>query len=310
MIRAIPARSASCDWVKPRATRKTRSGDVAGASYAAVLVMDTTAIKIERRTAPRHTSSSTAFTEPLTLVVGALDPIWQVLQPEHPCYAMFEWAHRWQESWGPNQHASYWSVHLRQFPRVAAKPSRTGLMASRAAFWLRDGYSQSQIATALGYGVGRAPKALWPRAKDYADWLENADVLVRQIKFQENLNGLELVAFHEQLVAVGVEVAGGRLRPEEAGLHVTTDPPMVDPDSENAAEEARRAVRRRWRTPRVVTTAEKALAPFGLPEPFSEGLLYTEVDRNHVAGAERALHQETPFHGKTMGKSVSHPGGF
>ena len=174
-------------------------------------------------------------------------------------------------------------------PRRLAAGVREGdqhrLSGSRAAVWQRDGYSQVQIAEALRYRKDGAPKSLWRRAGDYADWLEQADHVERQADLQwSDLDAFDLVAWFELLYASSVDPSI-----DTGGLRFDTGTPVVDPSAPDAAEQARRWVRRKWRTPRVVTMDEWAQAPFGLPERLSEAILYSPVERQRVERAEQAL---------------------
>ena len=165
-------------------------------------------------------------------------------------------------------------------------------MAARVAIW-RRGYSRAQIEAALGYSSGDAPKALWRRAADYADFLEEVagggDQIALQAEYQQgDLDGPGLVAMLEELYAASVDPS------IPSPIRIDTGAPVVDPSAPDAADQARRLVRRRWRTPRVVTLAEWDRAKFGLPEPFSEALLYRELDRRRVAQADQELRAQPP----------------
>lgn len=220
----------------------------------------------------RLQSVSTADSYPtLALLTGALDPsVWQEVEPTAADYMRWHGARVRQADWGAQTHSWYWSEHLCLWPRTAHRAQGTGLAASYAARWLRDGYSQGQIARALGYAHTRnAPKSLWLRAADYRDWLDREAPTIRT-------NGLGAVVVLEDGYADGAR----RQWPD-------------DPDAE---DRARRYVRERWRTPRVVTVDEWEATKFGMPEPFSEQLISASPGLDQIGRAEEALRAEQPFH--------------
>jgi hypothetical protein len=225
----------------------------------------------------------------LALITGSLDYlVWQQLTLGDKRYPMFRWALMWQDEWSSGEHLTFWQTHLPEWPRVRAKPSSTGLMARPAAIWMREGYSRSQIAQALGYKPGNAPKALWRRAKDYRDWLRKQPVM--------RPDGLGAVEALEDAHAAGVEIQAGRRKPEGLSFYTLSDPPIVDLEAPDAAEQARRWVRHRFRSPRVVTLREWEESPFGWPESISTRLLYSQGEVERIMRAERELKAQRPYH--------------
>lgn len=221
----------------------------------------------------------------LALVTGALEPAWQTLDAEHADYDRWHGVGRYQEEWSRQMHSWYWREHLRLWPHIRGRATTTGLMAAHTAIWRRQGYSRTQIEAALGYRPNGAPKSLWRRAGDYQDWLASADFLERQADYQlGDIDGLRLIAWHEELYAGSVDPSI-----PTGGLRLETGLPVVDPSAPDAADQARRWVRRRWRTPRVIALDGWGRVPFGLPEPFSEAILYDEFDRQKVAQAAERL---------------------
>lgn len=255
---------------------------------------DAAAMRTDLRGEPTPGLKGGGYGPELALITGALDPAWRHLAPEHPAYGRWYGAWRLQEEWTPETHYWVWSAFLADWPRESGRATSTGLAASRAAVWQRDGYSQVQIAEALRYRKDGAPKSLWRRAGDYADWLEQADHVERQADLQwSDLDAFDLVAWFELLYASSVDPSI-----DTGGLRFDTGTPVVDPSAPDAAEQARRWVRRKWRTPRVVTMDEWAQAPFGLPERLSEAILYSPVERQRVERAEQALRAQAPYHAR------------
>lgn len=240
------------------------------------------------KTDPGLTGPSTAlWTPPLALLTSIPDPpgegcsTWQQLTIDHSRYKPFRYALMWQDDWDYVEHLTWWQTHLELWPRVSAKPSRIGFLVRHAAFWLRAGYSQKQVGLALGYKPGNAPKSLWRHATEYRDWLERSAPKVRP-------DSLEAVAALEDMMATGVEVRSGR---QSAEPYVLSTQTFADPNA------ARRYVRRRWRTPRVVTVGEWHREPFGWPaEDISVGLLYGEFDLRVIERAEQRLAEVEPYH--------------
>jgi hypothetical protein len=101
-------------------------------------------------------------------------------------------------------------------------------------------------------------------------------------------DGIEAVAELEDWFALGAEIQAGRVEPG--------DHPYVLSTVTNDPEEARRYVRRRWRTPRVVTVEEWGCDPFGWPEPISTQLLYGDLDLQLIERAEQRLREQDPYH--------------
>lgn len=203
--------------------------------------------------------------EPLALITGAPDFHWQKLTPEHPRYQMFVGPFLLQEEWDWRTHAYFWETHIEEWPRKAHKLSSTGLKARHAALWIRAGYSKVQIEAALGYSRDGAPRSLWDRADDYADWLRRQPMLRPE--------GHGAVQRLEDAFAAG-----------------------VDPAAPGAAEQARRYVRRHYRAPRVVSFAEWTTSPFGFPEYISTRALYGEPEAKLIERAETEL-RATDLHG-------------
>lgn len=54
-------------------------------------------------------------------------------------------------------------------------------------------------------------------------------------------------------------------------------------------------MRHRWRTPRVVTLAEREEQPWGLPDPYSEALLYPEHEHRLMTEAAARIESQAPF---------------
>ena len=165
---------------------------------------------------------------------------------------------------------TYWQTHLQEWPRKPNKVTETGLIARHAALWLTAGYSKRQISEALGYKAG-ATKSIWLRAADYQEWLDRQPI---------KPTDLGAVAAFEDMAAAGTESA-------------------------HAAEAARVAVRRIYRTPRVVMFEEWERSPFGWPEPISNELLYGEVERKTIEEAARKLRAENAFLGSGSIVSVA-----
>lgn len=224
----------------------------------------------------------------LALVTGSLDLVWEPVKPGDDDYMRWFGAWRLQNQWDFNLHHWYWSQHLSLWRRRAGRQSSTGLAASYAARWLREGFSQRQIASVLGYArTADAPTALWRLAADYQDYLQRAPFL--------RVDGPESVAMLEQAYVEGVKIARGEQRPEEGGtMYAQTN--AVDVHAEDAVDQVRRHVRQKWRSPRVATLAEWEQESFAMPEPFSEGLLYSDDDRQRIERAGEVLRQQSPYH--------------
>jgi hypothetical protein len=223
------------------------------------------------------------WTPDLAVVTSTLDPVFQTLSFGHERYPAFRMALTYQDEWDFIEHLGFWQTHLPLWPLRPVKLPTTGLKARRAAVWLREGYSQSQIARALGYKPGNEPNRLWILARDYLDWLRGASKI--------RPTSLDAVAELEEMYAEGAEIAAGRKPPSERP-YALKDPQPTD------AEEARRFVRRKWRCPRVVTVDEWEREPYGWPKPISERLVYGEVDLGLIERAEQRLREQTPHHGR------------
>ena len=275
-----PASWASCTRVIPSARRRARR-----LAFAATLVVLVVMASHDRGgSGTGQTAATTAptdhWTPDLAIITGVLDPVWQTLRLGHPTYKRFRWALMWQEHWDYGEHLTYWQTHLDDWPLKPVKPSSTGLKARHVALWQRAGYSQVQIEEALCYGRGNAPKALWRRARDYSDWLRESAPKVRP-----ETGSKPWPSWRRCSPAELRSRPGGRSRNR-----------MCSAPRRMIQDEARRYVRRRWRTPRVVTVSEWERGSFGWPEPISEALLYGEVDLQLIQRAQQRLLEQVPYH--------------
>jgi hypothetical protein len=225
----------------------------------------------------------------LASITGSLD--WRAWRSVHAGSDDYErWRGAWdlQDGWDGRTHDWYWRNHLRDWPRPDHRITGVGLKAARVAVWLRKGYSRVQCEDALGYGRDGAPKSLWERARDYGDWIwEKADFLEIQAILQpeDELDSRALLAWHEALYASTVDPTV-----PTGGIEFS-----IGDDSFESVEEARRWVRHRWRTPRVVTLAEREERPWGLPDPYSGALLYSDHERRLMKEAAGRIESEVPF---------------
>lgn len=230
-----------------------------------------------RGTGPKYwRSAGTLF-----LVTGALDHVWQPLDDSDDRYALFLYAFEMQEAWDWREHSAYWSTHIGWWPRVANRGTRTGVIARAAATWLRAGYSHAQIEQALEYARDAAPRTLWTLAHSYADWLREEAPFLK-------VGGPAAVEALEEAFVRGAGIQAGKAPPADLP-YILTDDPSLPGDVEGI----RGWVRRRWRTPRVVDTDT---VKFGMPEPYSTGLLYSEIDTARIERAEVQLVAQPPYH--------------
>jgi len=231
----------------------------------------------------------------LELITGVLDPIWKPVAPGDDDYMRWFGAWNLQHGWDFNNHEWYWSQHLSLWPRKPGAPSHTGLFAPHAGRWLRRGYSKRQIAVALGYArTGDVTVSLWRLAEDYRDFLERKQGAMPPFL---QVDGPESAAIVERGYVEGVRVARGEIRPEDApdNLYILSN--RVDPSEADAEERIRRFARMTFRSPRIVSTEEWADGDrFGMPEPFSVALLYSDYDKERLARAVAELEAKQPFH--------------